>query len=64
MGMGRIKTTRIMSDTKKLYKLYGDKFATEFNQNKIVLGEHAVLQSKKIRNVMAGYMTRLKRKEK
>ena len=62
--MGRIKTTLVKRKTKELQKLYGEKFTTDFSENKVRVGEFTELQSKKLRNVIAGYMTRLKRQEK
>ena len=61
--MGRIKTTFIKRKTKELLKTHGEKFSTDFSQNKVQTGSHAIVRSKKLRNVIAGYMTRLKRKE-
>lgn len=61
--MGRIKTTFIKRKTKELHKMHGDKFTADFEENKKVTGKYANVASKKLRNVVAGYMTRLKRKE-
>ena len=61
--MGRIKTTYIKRRTKELLKLHGDKFATTFEQNKLSTSQYTKTASKKLRNIVAGYMTRLKRKE-
>ena len=62
--MGRIKTALIKRVTKKLVKEHGDMLTTDFNENKKVVDEVAIVQSKKLRNVVAGYATRLtKRKE-
>ncbi len=61
--MGRIKTTFAKRKTKELLKKYGDQFSTDFNDNKKKVDAHTKVQSKKIRNILAGYMTRLKRAE-
>lgn len=61
--MGRIKTTLIKRKTKDLYKLHGDKFTTDFTQNKVITSQYVGVASKKLRNIIAGYMTRLKKKE-
>ncbi len=61
--MGRIKTTFVKRKTKELLAKHGEKFTTDFNKNKQVTSSHTVLHCKKLRNIMAGYMTRLKRKE-
>jgi len=47
----------------KLFSLHKDKFKKDFNSNKEVLPELAEINSKKLRNVLAGYMTRLARRE-
>ncbi|PIN76222.1 30S ribosomal protein S17e [Candidatus Woesearchaeota archaeon CG10_big_fil_rev_8_21_14_0_10_36_11] len=61
--MGRIKTTFIKRKTKELLKRYGDSFTTDFSKNKEITTRHAEVPCKKLRNTIAGYMTRLKRKE-
>ncbi len=62
-NMGRIKTAYIKRKTKELFNLHGEKFSTDYAQNKDLTNQLAIIPSKKIRNVIAGYMTRLKRKE-
>ena len=61
--MGRIKTTFIKARTKELLALHGDHFSTNFEQNKETTRKFAKVECKKLRNIIAGYMTRLKRKE-
>lgn len=61
--MGRIKTTFIKRKTKELFKMHGDQFTTDFASNKGIAGKTVKVESKKLRNIIAGYMTRLKRKE-
>ncbi|PIN73231.1 30S ribosomal protein S17e [Candidatus Woesearchaeota archaeon CG10_big_fil_rev_8_21_14_0_10_45_16] len=61
--MGRIKTTFIKRKTRELLKIHGENFTTDFTQNKVLTSRHTVIPSKKLRNVIAGYMTRLKKKE-
>ncbi len=62
--MGRIKTTHVKRATKKLLAMYGDRFKTDFNSNKKVVDELAEIGSKKLRNVIAGYATRLVNEKK
>ena len=62
--MGRIKTAQIKRVTKTLVSLYKDKFTTEFELNKKIVGELAEVRSKKLRNVIAGYVTRLIKENK
>jgi len=62
--MGRIKNRLIKRNGLELVKLHRDKFSINFDDNKKSVNELAEIQSKKIRNVLAGYITKLmKRKE-
>jgi len=61
--MGRIKTTFIKRKTKELHKVHGEKFSTDFSENKKITSQYVEVHSKKLRNVIAGYMTRLKKRE-
>jgi small subunit ribosomal protein S17e len=61
--MGRIKTTFIKRKSKELLKTHGEKFCTDFVKNKEVTNQYTSVGSKKMRNVVAGYMTRLKQQE-
>ncbi|MAG08626.1 30S ribosomal protein S17e [Candidatus Woesearchaeota archaeon] len=57
--MGRIKTKRIKRVTHKLIEENKGKFKDDFNNNKELVNESASIPSKKIRNIIAGYVTRL-----
>lgn len=61
--MGRIKTKLIKRKTHELKAAHSEHFTTDFEQNKQITNKFTVLKSKKIRNIIAGYMTRLKRAE-
>ena len=61
-SMGRIKTVLIKRQTKELLKQYGDKFTSDFAQNKLLVTQYMKIPSKKLRNVVAGYVTRLRKK--
>lgn len=56
--MGRIKTQQIKSAGNELFANYGNKFTPDFEANKVVVGQVAEIYSKKIRNILAGYLTR------
>lgn len=62
--MGRIKTTLIKRTGEELLKIYPDKFSEDFEDNKKILPEVTELHSKKFKNVIAGYITRLVKKQK
>lgn len=61
--MGRIKTQQIKRVTQKLFKKYSDEFTTDFEENKEVVDRRVDTPSKKLRNIVAGYATRLKQAE-
>lgn len=57
--MGRIKSTLEKRTSKKMLK-EENSFTGKFEDNKKVLG-NSIMPSKKVRNKIAGYITRLKR---
>lgn len=61
--MGRIKTQLIKRKTHEILDKFGDKFTEDYKENKKILDGVADIPSKKMRNVVAGYLTRLKKKE-
>ena len=61
--MGRIKTTYVKRKTREILKLYSSAFTSDFTENKLRVAKHARFMSKKMRNVITGYLTRLKKRE-
>ena len=59
--MGKIKSKLVKRSAHELIKK-GIKFSENFDENKKILGK--TMPSKKIRNQMAGYLSRLKKQEK
>jgi len=57
--MGRIKTKLVKRTAIKLFDIYKDKFKPDFEENKKVVQEVAEFHSKKLRNVVTGYITKL-----
>ena len=57
--MGRIKTTLIKRTAHKLFKEDPTKFKKNFDENKPIVDELVYTESKKFRNILAGYLTRL-----
>jgi small subunit ribosomal protein S17e len=57
--MGRIKTAKIKRTTEKLMGLHKAEFKKDFSENKTLLSGFAEIRSKKVRNTIAGYVTRL-----
>lgn len=57
--MGRIKTALIKRLTNELVTAHSDKLSTDFVKNKLAVDALMTPTSKKMRNVIAGYATRL-----
>ncbi|MEM7826233.1 MAG: 30S ribosomal protein S17e [Candidatus Aenigmatarchaeota archaeon] len=60
--MGRIKTSFIKRIAKDLLEKNPEKFSSDFETNKRMVEELIDIKSKKIRNVVAGYITSLKKR--
>ena len=56
--MGRIKITAIKTLANNMVEEFGDRFSSDFEKNKTSLNEIKDIKSKKIRNMLAGYITR------
>lgn len=57
--MGRIKTTLTKRTARKLMETHGEEFKPDFAENKLILPKFIDVSNKKIRNIIAGYVTRL-----
>ena len=62
--MGRIKTQQVKRATRNILKEYPTDFKEDFNENKKLLNARMNIKSKKLRNVIAGYITRLTKTKK
>ena len=60
--MGRIKTTLIKRTARKLLEETPESFTSDFEDNKKALGN--VLPGKRMKNMIAGYLARLKKNTK
>ena len=56
--MGSIRQTYIKSSADALLRQYPDEFGTDFNENKDKVERLANVQTKDVRNRIAGYVTR------
>lgn len=56
--MGRIKSIAIKKLGEELIKEHGSKFSEDFEKNKKVLDEVKPIESKRTRNILAGYITK------
>ncbi|MCS7117535.1 MAG: 30S ribosomal protein S17e [Thaumarchaeota archaeon] len=60
--MGKIRTAKVKRTAKEIVETFGARISTSFEENKALVGQ--VLEgrvSKKFRNKVAGYLTRLAR---
>lgn len=62
--MGRVRTLMIKKMGKMLLEKYSDKFTDNFSQNKEALRSILKIRSKKLRNILAGYITSIVAKSK
>ena len=61
--MGNIKTSFVKRIGKSLYDKNKDKFTLDYSKNKEVIKSLINIKSKKMRNIVAGYVTSLKKQE-
>jgi len=61
--MGRVKSLVIKKVTRKLLEEYPDLFGDSFEENKKIVAKILPDLDKKRRNSIAGYITRLKKRE-
>ena len=57
--MGRVKTLPVKRNTQAIFEKYHDRIIRDFVKNKEFLNGIAEIKSRKIRNIIAGYLTRL-----
>jgi small subunit ribosomal protein S17e len=62
--MGRIKSTAVKTLARDILSEHADKFTANFDKNKNAIQKLKEIKSKKIRNVVAGYITKEKKREK
>jgi ribosomal protein S17E len=61
--MGNIKTSFVKGVAKEIYKEHADKFTTDFSKNKEVTKQLIDAKSKRMLNMIVGYLTNLKKRE-
>ncbi len=57
--MGKVRPSFIKTTARKLLEMYPDQFTTDFEENKKKVAELTNITSKRVRNRVAGYITRL-----
>lgn len=60
--MGKIRPTFVKRIAEELVKKFPDKFTTDFEHNKKMVDEVADVATVKVRNRIAGYVTRYRKK--
>lgn len=59
--MGKVRTSLVKRTARELLAKYPDLFTTDFEQNKKAVAKLTSWSSKRLRNQVAGYVTRLVR---
>jgi small subunit ribosomal protein S17e len=62
--MGRIRTHDVKKVSFELVERYGNRLNNEFQNNKEVVEELKIANSKRVRNRSAGYVTRIAKRRK
>jgi len=62
-AMGRIKTSFVKTIGRDLFEKNADKFSNDFSKNKEIINQLIDVKSKKLRNIIAGYVTSLKKQQ-
>jgi len=62
--VGQVKNLFIKNLARELVEKYPDKFSEDFQKNKEELEKLVKLESKKIRNLLAGYIVHILRRKK
>ena len=62
--MGRIKSIPVKNLGREIIAEHGDRLSTDFDKNKKIVNEVKKIDSKKIRNTVAGYITKEMEKAK
>jgi len=58
--LGKVRTETVKRAARELIEKFPDKFTNEYEPNKLAVNELVRAPSKKLRNLIAGYVTRLK----
>jgi len=60
--MGTVKQAYIKATANKILELHADKFTEDFETNKRIIAQYTDIESKTLRNRVAGYITRKMKK--
>jgi len=59
-NLGKVRTETVKRAARELVERFPDKFTNEYEANKLAVNELVTAPSKRLRNRIAGYVTRLK----
>jgi len=59
MDLGNVRSEKVKRIARELFTRYPEKFTADFEENKKLIATLANIPSKKLRNTIAGYVTRL-----
>lgn len=59
--MGRIRTKLVKRNSKEIIEKYPDLFTSDFDNNKKSIDKVAEIRSKKLKNLILGYISKLKK---
>ncbi len=60
--MGRVKTSVIKNVATKAYEQCKDQYTDDYAKNKVIVDRILKVQSKRLRNIVVGYVTVLKKR--
>ena len=61
--MGKVKQTNIKTFGDSVMKEHPEKVSEDFEENKKLLNDIALIKSKRLRNVVAGYISKKKKRQ-
>ena len=60
LDLGKVRTDTVKRTSRELLKKFPERFTGEFESDKQAVNDLVITQSKRLRNRIAGYVTRLK----
>ena len=62
--MGRVKSSIVKGIATKVYDDNKEMFSDDFTKNKVIVNQHLRMASKRLRNIVVGYVTTLNKRNK
>jgi len=57
--VGKVRSEQVKKSARELIRRFPDKFSSDFEENKKLIGTLVLISSPKLRNRIVGYLTRL-----